>query len=266
MVYLFGSADEASEGEDDLPAIELTDLSDLLPPAQENKKEVGPPKVPKMKKSKPKEKKEKAAKKTVSEVIEKWTSGKRTSKVDLKRISRGWASDSTEDPDTTYKLLLNYMEAYRLCLSVTQFGLDADPFNSDYVPKATIDDIFAKCGDTFSINPRVIINSYIRAIEAKGELQSDEAIVNTASTFFVGLRYKMVPHRGNPTPIMYALLQSAPCKNCDCLSLTCASCLFTDEINDANDFDLIITRRFLSSLPFAPQSMAAVRTRILSLL
>ena len=270
MPYLlFGSDDNGSDGDDDIP--ELSDLSDLLPgssaPGPNKRTDSSLPVAPKVKKVKDTNdpKKPKAQKKSVSDVLEKWATGKRTSKVDLKRISKGWETENADETEV-YKKMLGYMEAFRLLLAVPQFGIVRDVFDQHYVDKIIVDEIFQNTANTFSENPRAFINSHIRTIEEKGELSIDDAVVNTAVTFFNGLRYKTVLHRGKSIPIMHALLQSNPCTNCECLRLCCAACLFSSEIKDEEDFDLVITRRFISSLPFAPSTMHIVRNKILALL
>lgn len=289
-MYLFGSDDGATSS-DDGPLHELAnwnkdDPRKITPPSKKsttksrksrkksqrsNKskqsrksrkshKSVKPTKSPKLTKTDehvPKTK-PKAQLKTVRAILEKYVSRKRTSKVDLNRISKNWAGGEEQHLDE----MTQHMNAHTFLALIPELCITEDIFNNTIVTREQSNSVIEKASSIFKKNPRGIIHRYISNLS----LKNDQAIINTSSCFFMAFSTCNVMCRGQPMPLMYAYLQSQKCDECEMCNLDCTDCLFSHEIKVTKEvFVDKIVQRFVSSLPFAPHDRS-IKTIIRSML
>lgn len=190
----------------------------------------------------------KCPKKTVREILQKYSSGKRTSKVDLQRISKAWGENQSLEE------MIKFMKAYDLIRTVQDFNICDDVFNRVHVTRVQVQDHMQESAEMFKCNPKKIISKYIRSSKDS----NDVSIVKACTCFTAGLSLCTIAHRGVQIPIMLAYLQSKKCRSCDNIDLRCAKCLFASEYN-GEDKNAALVQQFISRLPFAPHSIKSVR-------
>lgn len=197
----------------------------------------------------------KCPKKTVREVLLKYSSGKRTSKVDLRRISKAWGDDENLEE------MMRIMKAYDLIRSVKDFQFNEDVFNRVHLTRLQVQDHMQESAEIFKRNPKKIISKYIKSSKDG----NDVSIIKACTCFSVGLSLCTVAHRGIQIPIMLAYLQSKKCRSCDNIDLACAGCLFASEYNGEGK-NAALVQQFISRLPFAPHSVKSVRMALESII
>ena len=197
----------------------------------------------------------KCPKKTVREVLLKYSSGKRTSKVDLRRISKAWGDDENLEE------MMRIMKAYDLIRSVKDFQFNDDVFNRVHLTRLQVQDHMQESAEIFKRNPKQIISKYIKSSKDS----NDVSIIKACTCFSIGLSLCTVAHRGIQIPIMLAYLQSKKCRSCDNIDLACAGCLFASEYNGEGK-NAALVQQFISRLPFAPHSVKSVRMALESII